>query len=386
MGGHVDPLELSRALIRCPSITPNEAGALTLLQAELERLGFGCDRLVFAEAGSPPVENLFARIGDGRPHFCFAGHADVVPVGDPAAWTTDPFAAEIRDGRLYGRGAADMKAAIACFVAAAARFLGDRGGRFGGSLSLLITGDEEGPAVNGTVKVLAWLAGQGVSLDDCLVGEPTNPQELGEMVKIGRRGSLNAVLTVAGVQGHAAYPHLADNPIPRLLRMLAAAGETALDHGTAEFDPSHLTITSIDVGNPAPNLIPGTATARLNIRFNDLHDCADLRRWLEQRCRSVDERFRLEAECSGEAFLTRPGRLRSIVVDAIQRQIGRSPRLGTGGGTSDARFFKDFCPVVEFGMAAETAHKVDENVRLDDIPRLVGVYAAVLDSYFPGNG
>jgi succinyl-diaminopimelate desuccinylase len=386
MGGPVDPLRLSRELIRCPSVTPNEAGALTLLQGELQRLGFACDRLLFADGGSPPVDNLFARIGRGQPHFCFAGHADVVPVGEAAAWTTDPFGAEIRDGRLYGRGAADMKTAIACFVAAADRFLSARGGRLDGSLSLLITGDEEGPAVNGTDKVLAWLAGRGEQLDGCLVGEPTNPHQLGEMVKIGRRGSLNAVLTVDGVQGHAAYPELADNPIPRLLRMLAAVAESPLDGGTADFDPSRLTITSIDVGNPVPNVIPQSAAARLNIRFNDLHDCASLRLWLDERCRSVDSRFRLATECSGEAFLTRPGRLRSIVVDAVEKTTGRTPALSTGGGTSDARFLKNFCPVVEFGMPGETAHKVDENVRLDDIPRLTGVYRAVLDGFFAAAG
>jgi succinyl-diaminopimelate desuccinylase len=378
----VDPLALSRALIRCPSITPIDAGALEVLQAALEGLGFVCSRLPFSEPGTADVENLYARLGDEPPNFCFAGHTDVVPVGDEAAWTCDPFGGEIRDGRLYGRGASDMKAAIACFTAAADRFLADRGGGFAGSLSLLITGDEEGPSINGTRKVLGWLDERGEHLDACLVGEPTNPNVLGEMVKIGRRGSLNCALTVHGVQGHAAYPERADNPIPRLVRMLAALDGTPLDHGTEHFGPSTLTVTTVDVGNPATNVIPARASARFNIRFNDLHAPEKLSAWIEDRCRAFGDRFDLDTTCTGEAFLSPPGRLCRIVAGAVERVTGLKPELSTSGGTSDARFIKDACPVAEFGMPGETAHKVDENVAVADLATLTGVYGAVLDGFF----
>lgn len=375
----VDPLELSRALIRCPSVTPEDAGALGVLSAALERLGFSCHRLRFADAGTAPVDNLYARIGAQGPNLCFAGHTDVVPPG--AGWSVDPFAAEIRDGRLYGRGAADMKTAIACFVAAVARHL-QCGGAPRGSISLLITGDEEGPAVNGTRKVLTWLAERGERLDGCLVGEPTNPSALGEMIKIGRRGSLNARLRVDGVQGHAAYPHLADNPIPRLLRMLAALEAEPPDAGTDWFQPSTLTFTSIDVGNAASNVIPAAAQAAFNIRFNDLHTAASLREWIEARCRSVGGRHALEMECSGEAFLCPPGPLATMVADAAREVTGQVPAFSTSGGTSDARFLKDACPVCEFGMVGESAHKVDENVAVADIEALTSIYAGVLARFF----
>ena len=378
----IDPVELSRALIRCPSVTPAEAGALDVLRQALEPLGFACERLRFEENGTAPVDNLYARRGDRPRNFCFAGHTDVVPPGDAAAWTVDPFAAEIRDGRLYGRGASDMKSAIACFVAAAARFLERRAGDAGGSISLLITGDEEGPSINGTKKVLHWLAARGETLDACLVGEPTNPSALGEMIKTGRRGSLNAVLEVEGVQGHSAYPHLADNPIPRLVRMLAAIDATPLDRGTPRFQPSTVAITSVDVGNPATNVIPARAIARLNVRFNDLHTGQSVAAWIDARCAEVGGRFDLRTECSGESFLCPPGPLSRIVADAIRRVTGREPELGTTGGTSDARFIKDFCPVCEFGMPGETAHKVDENVAVADIEALTRIYEAVLEGFF----
>jgi succinyl-diaminopimelate desuccinylase len=377
-----DPIELSRALIRCPSITPADAGALDVLQRALEPLGFGCERLRFEEDGTAPVDNLYARLGAPPPNFCFAGHTDVVPPGDAAAWTVDPFAADIRDGRLFGRGASDMKAAIACFVAAAARFLDGRSGDGGGSLSLLITGDEEGPSINGTRKVLHRLAARGETLDACLVGEPTHPSALGEMIKIGRRGSLNAVLTVEGVQGHSAYPDLADNPIPRLVRMLAAIDATPLDHGTPHFQPSTVAITSVDVDNPTTNVIPARAKARLNVRFNDLHCGESIGAWLAARCAEVGGRFDLRSECSGEAFLCPPGPLSRIVAAAVRRVTGREPELSTTGGTSDARFIKDFCPVCEFGMPGETAHKVDENVAVADIEALTCIYQAVLEGFF----
>ena len=379
----IDPLELSRALIRCPSVTPADAGALDVLQAALEPLGFVCRRVTFDEDGSAPVDNLYARLGDRRPNVCFAGHSDVVPPGDRAGWSVDPFAAEIRDGRLYGRGAADMKAAIACFAAAASRLAAAGNVRPQGSISLLITGDEEGPSINGTIKMLGWLKAQGEALDACLVGEPTSPRLLGEMIKIGRRGSLNAVLTVEGVQGHSAYPDLADNPIPRLVRLLAAIDATPLDQGTAHFQPSTVAITSIDVGNPATNVIPARATARLNVRFNDLHSGDQVHAWLAARCAEAGgPRFDLQSVCSGEPFLCPPGPLSEVVSEAVSRVVGRTPELSTTGGTSDARFIKDVCPVCEFGMVGETAHKADENVALADLETLTRIYGEVLAGFF----
>ena len=377
-----DPLQLSQALIRCASVTPVDDGVLDVVQNALAPIGFACVRLPFSEPGTADVDNLYARIGRTAPNFCFAGHVDVVPVGDAAAWSTDPFGGDVHDGRLYGRGAADMKTAIACFIAAAGRFVACHGPDFGGSISLLITGDEEGPSINGTRKVLSWLRERGERLDSCLVGEPTNPSELGEMIKIGRRGSLNAALTVHGVQGHAAYPHLADNPLPRLMRMLTALTEAELDRGTAYFDASHLALTSIDVGNEATNVIPARARAAFNIRFNDTHTCASLRAWIEDHCAPIGGRYTLETECSGEAFLTPPGPLSGVIADAVTAVTGRTPALSTGGGTSDARFIKDVCAVAEFGMVGETAHKIDENVLVSDLARLTEIYLAVLEATF----
>ncbi|MBL6958166.1 MAG: succinyl-diaminopimelate desuccinylase [Rhodospirillales bacterium] len=382
MTATLDPLDLSRALIRCPSVTPDDAGALDVLQEALQGLGFDCTRLPFSEDGTADVDNLYARLGSGGPNFCFAGHTDVVPVGDRDAWTVDPFGAQLREGRLYGRGAADMKCAIACFTAAVSEFLSARGEDFGGSISLLITGDEEGPAVNGTVKMLRWLQDQGQSLDVCLVGEPTNPENLGEMIKIGRRGSMNAFITVTGTQGHTAYPHLADNPVPRLLAMLAEIGKAPLDDGTEHFQPSNLEITTIDVGNPATNVIPNQARATFNIRFNDRHTGASLSQYLKTCCQSVGGDYDLRTEISGEAFLTPPGPLSGIIADAARDVTGRSPELSTTGGTSDARFIKDVCPVAEFGLTNATAHKVDENSAVDDIRDLAVIYRRVLEGYF----
>ena len=382
MTGTVDPLDLARTLIRCPSVTPEDGGALAALAAALEPLGFECHRLAFSEAGTVEVDNLYARLGSGAPNFCFAGHTDVVPVGDVAAWSVDPFSAEIVDGALFGRGASDMKSAIACFVAAADRFTARRGKDFGGSISLLITGDEEGESVNGTTKVLGWLDEQDEVLDACLVGEPTNPLNLGEMVKIGRRGSLTGRLLVTGIQGHTAYPQFADNPLPRLVAMLAAIDARRLDEGTEHFPPSDLQLTTIDVGNGASNVIPATARATFNIRFNDLHTGDSLTRWLHERFASVGGEWHLDVTVSGEAFLTPPGQLSALVAAAIGRITGRVPELSTTGGTSDARFIKDFCPVAEFGMISETAHKVDEKVAISDIAMLCDIYEAVLDGYF----
>ena len=386
MTAPIDPLELSRALIRCPSVTPVDAGALRVLEEPLEALGFDCRRVAFSDDGGPEVDNLYARLGSGAPNFCFAGHTDVVPPGDDGAWTIDPFAAEIVGDRLFGRGAADMKCAIACFVAAVGRYLTDSGDGFAGSISLLITGDEEGPSVNGTAKVLPWLAERGEAIDDCLVGEPTNPETLGEMIKIGRRGSLTGRLTVNGVQGHSAYPELANNPIPRLMGMLSAIHDIPLDEGTEHFQPSSVTITSVDVGNPVSNIIPARAEASFNIRYNDVHTAASLETLLRERITGTGGDFDLTCASAGDAFLSPPSRLSAVVADAVERVCGRTPELTTSGGTSDARFIKDHCPVAEFGMIGETAHKVDENVAIADIHALTDIYRAMLDAYFCGAG
>jgi succinyl-diaminopimelate desuccinylase len=378
----IDPLELARALIRCPSVTPVDAGALGVLEGALTPLGFACRRMPYTEAGTPDVDNLYARLGSAAPHFCFAGHTDVVPVGDKSGWTVDPFAAEVRDGRLYGRGASDMKGAIAAFVGAAARFAAESGGKVPGSISLLITGDEEGPSINGTAKVLKTLAAEGVKLDACLVGEPTSPKVFGEMAKIGRRGSLNATLAVHGIQGHSAYPEATDNPIPRLLKMLAAITDVPLDPGSDHFQPSGCAVTSIDVGNAATNVTPAQAVARFNVRFNDRHSGASLKKLLGERCRAVGGKFELAMHVTGEPFVVPPGPLSRLVVDAVREATGRAPELSTHGGTSDARFIKDYCPVVEFGGVNATSHKVDEWMALEDLARLTEIYYLILKRFF----
>ena len=374
------PLALARALIRCESVTPADGGALDVLQEALQTLGFTCHRLPFEEPGTAPVDNLYARRGEGRPNFCFAGHTDVVPTGERTAWSCEPFAAQVEDGVLYGRGASDMKGAIAAFVAAVARLDAARAGA--GSISLLITGDEEGPAVNGTRKVLDWLGTQGETLDACLVGEPTNPEELGEMVKIGRRGSLNGTLRVAGRQGHVAYPLLADNPLPRLVALLNALLALTLDAGTEHFQPSRLELTTIDVGNAATNVIPGAATARFNVRFNDRHTGASLERTIRACLDATGAPYELATEVSGEAFLTPPGRLSTIIAEAVAAVTGRTPALSTTGGTSDARFIKDHCPVAEFGLLSRTMHRADECVPVEAIDRLADIYLGILERYF----
>ena len=377
------PLALARALIRCESVTPADGGALDVLQDALETLGFTCHRLPFEEPGTARVDNLYARRGKGRPNFCFAGHTDVVPTGDRAGWTREPFAAHVEDGVLYGRGASDMKGAIAAFVAAVARF--DAGGAGSGSISLLITGDEEGPAVNGTRKVLDWLGAQSETLDDCLVGEPTNPDEVGEMVKIGRRGSLNGTLRVAGRQGHVAYPALADNPLPRLVILLDALLALELDQGTDHFQPSRLELTSIDVGNEATNVIPGSASARFNVRFNDRHTGASLERTIRACLDATGEAYELATEVSGEAFVTPPGPLSTIIAESVAAVTGMTPTLSTTGGTSDARFIKDHCPVAEFGLIGRTMHRTDECVPVEAMERLADIYLGVLERYFAGS-
>ena len=382
----LDPVALTQDLIRCASVTPADDGALGVLEDALLKLGFACTRLPFGD-GEERVDNLHARIGTDAPNFCFAGHTDVVPVGESTGWTKPPFAAEIDNGLLYGRGAADMKGGIAAFVAAVARFLAERGGKLKGSISLVITGDEEGPAVNGTVKVLDWLKSEGESLDACLVGEPTNPERLGELIKIGRRGSVSAKIVVHGTQGHVAYPDRADNPIPRLVKLLDRLIVRKLDSGTDRFQPSNLEVVTIDVGNPATNVIPAKASAVLNIRFNDRHTSKSLSDWIRGECEAVlgktGTRYDLSFMVTGEAFLTPPGPLSDLVSGAVKSLTGRAPKLDTSGGTSDARFIKDMCPVVEFGLAGRTMHKVDEHVPVADIRMLADIYKAVLDGYFP---
>ncbi|WP_343031169.1 succinyl-diaminopimelate desuccinylase [Roseospira navarrensis] len=383
MAGLADPVPLARALIQRQSMTPVDDGALDVLQAALETLGFSCRRMPFSQPGTPDVDNLYARLGAGGPHLCYAGHTDVVPVGH--GWTRDPFAAEIEDGVLYGRGAADMKGGIACFVAAFARRLAE-GGPPSGSLSLMITGDEEGPGLNGTKRMVETFAAEGEHIDDCIVGEPVNPDTMGEMVKVGRRGSLNVQLTVHGRQGHAAYPHRSDNPIPRLMDMLAALTAEPLDHGSEHFEPSTLVITSVDVGNPATNVIPGKATARFNIRFNDLHTGRSLVERLRDTILAVQKgrpgTVDMDATVQGESFLTPPGRLSDLLQGAAERVTGRRPEISTSGGTSDARFIKDIAAVAEFGLVGRTIHQADECAPLADLESLTEIYRQVIDGYF----
>ena len=378
----LDPVAFTADLIRCPSVTPTEGGALDLLQSTLEGMGFVCHRLPFSDDDTPDVDNLYARYGTAAPNFCFAGHTDVVPTGPVDEWSVDPFKAEIKDGMLIGRGAADMKGAIAAFAAACQRFID--GGAFDGSISFLITGDEEGPAINGTRKMLDWLEANGEKLDICVVGEPSNPNELGEMIKIGRRGSMNMILTVNGTQGHVAYPHLADNAAHRLVTMLDALTAEPLDEGNAHFQASSLQITSIDIGNPTENVIPGEAEARFNIRFNDMHTSDSLREWIRGKLDGAADGtdYDLKVRVSGESFVFQPGELSNLISDAAEKVVGRRPELSTTGGTSDARFIKNHCPVAEFGLISQTMHKVDERTRVDDINKLSEIYLAMLEAYF----
>jgi succinyl-diaminopimelate desuccinylase len=393
MRSNIDLLSLARDMIRRPSVTPRDAGALDVLEAALKRMGFACHRLPFGvgESGRDArVDNLFARRGSGKPHFCFAGHTDVVPPGDNAKWSLDPFAGEVKDGQLWGRGAADMKGAIAAFVAAADAFLRAKGGAFEGSISLLITGDEEGDAVNGTVKVLRWMEERGDVPDMCVVGEPTNPERLGDMIKIGRRGSMTGYLTVRGVQGHVAYPHLADNAAHRLVRMLDAVAREPLDAGSAHFQPSSLQITTIDIGNPANNVIPAEAKATFNVRFNDKHHSRTIGEWLrtkfDQAMREIGPggAYDLEIRVSGESFFTAPGPLSALVSECVQAETNRAPELSTTGGTSDARFIRRLCPVVEFGGVGQTMHKIDERMAVSDLEGLARIYRRILERAFSG--
>jgi succinyl-diaminopimelate desuccinylase len=380
-----DPLLLARDLLRCPSVTPHEGGALTYLDRALVAAGFTVHRVTFSQPGTAAVENLYARIGEAPPHLVFAGHTDVVPPGDETRWCHPPFAGEIAENMLFGRGAVDMKGAIACKLAAVFGYLAANGGQPKGSISFLITGDEEGIAVNGTVKLLQWAAARGQRFDHCVLGEPTNPGALGDMIKIGRRGSLNGMLIVTGTQGHVAYPALADNPVRRIVAIMSALMAEPLDHGSAHFDPSNLEFTTVDVANPTANIIPAEARARFNIRFNDCHTAQSLKLLIEERSRSAAAggHFSLDWEPSNaDAFVTAPGPFVELVSAAIAEVTGRVPALSTSGGTSDARFVKDYCPVVEFGLVNATMHKIDEHVATADLPVLTAIYRQILDRYF----
>lgn len=380
-----DPILLTQALIRCPSVTPEEGGALNLLQSILEQMGFDCHRKVFSQTGWPDVDNLYARIGQGQPHLCFAGHTDVVPSGDLSLWTYPPFEGKIYEGTLFGRGSSDMKGAIGCFVAAVSRVLKSRNLLNKGSLSLLITGDEEGPSINGTIKMLGWLAERGEKLDACLVGEPTNPNFLGEEIKIGRRGSLTGELVVEGRQGHSAYPHLAENPIPKLAHMINRLSGVCIDEGTTYFEPSNCQFTILSVPNTAANVIPALARSTFNIRYNNLWRRNSIEEWfklqLEAAASSINAKYTVQFSHASEAFLMPKGSLVEILTKAISSVVNRVPRLTTSGGTSDARFIKDFCPVVEFGLTNKTIHQVNENVLLKDLQLLSDIYEQFIKSF-----
>ena len=375
-------LDLCRALVRCPSVTPEDGGALGVLDAALEHAGFATHRIIFSEPGTADIDNLYARFGTSAPCLVFAGHTDVVPVGPAAKWRFDPFSGEVADGAIFGRGTADMKSGVAAFAAAAINYTARHGSSYG-SIGFLITGDEEGLAVNGTEKLLRWAYEKGERFDHCIVGEPTSSEVLGDTIKIGRRGSLNATLVVEGRQGHSAYPARADNPIPKLLVLLGALIAAPLDSGTAHFDASNLEIVSVDVGNPAFNVIPAEARARFNIRFNDSWSLETLAAELRRRLDSVGAKFTLEFEpCNAVAFLSKPDSFTRLVADAVERKTGRRPALSTSGGTSDARFIRAYCPVLEFGLIGATSHMVDEHVAVADIEALTEIYAAILEDYF----
>jgi succinyl-diaminopimelate desuccinylase len=376
-------LEIARALIRFPSVTPTDGGALPYLRDLLGKAGFAVELVTFEAPGTPAVLNLYARIGAERPNFVFAGHTDVVPPGDSNGWRFDPFSGEIADGELWGRGACDMKGGVAASVAAALRFIGK--GAFGGSISFLITGDEEGPAINGTVKLVDWALAKGETFDHCILGESTSVETVADTIKHGRRGSLNGRVTISGRQGHAAYPHIADNPIPSLAPILTALLSPQLDQGNADFEPTNLEVVSVDVGNPAFNVIPGEVRLKFNVRFNDLWTHDSLAAEIRRRVAAADGggRATLTFEPSNaSAFLTMPGPFTDLVAKAVSDVTGRKPLLSTGGGTSDARFIKNACPVVELGLVNATIHAVNERVAVDDLEALSRIYERALELYF----
>ena len=381
-----DALSIARDLVRCPSVTPADAGALGVLESLLKTAGFAVHRVTFSEPGAADIDNLYARIGTTGPHIAFAGHTDVVPPGDETAWTLGAFSGEVKDGLLYGRGTVDMKGGIACSVAAVLDYLAANEGRPKGSISFLITGDEEDVAVNGTVKLMQWAAARGEKFDHCIVGEPSNVAEMGDTIKIGRRGSQSGTLYVDGVQGHVAYPHRASNPIPDIAALITALVGEPLDNGNAQFQPSNLEFTSVDVGNTAGNVIPGQARAKFNIRFNDHHTQDTLRALVEARLeKAAGNRIRARIvwePSNADAFVTKPGPFTDLVVAAIEDVTGRKPDLNTGGGTSDARFIKNYCPVIEFGLVGQTMHQIDERTPVSDLEKLTNIYRGVLDRYF----
>ncbi|MCX7307464.1 MAG: succinyl-diaminopimelate desuccinylase [Afipia sp.] len=381
-----DALTIARDLLRCPSVTPADAGALGVLESVLKAAGFETHRVTFSEPGAADIDNLYARIGAGKPHITFAGHTDVVPPGDDTKWTHGAFSGDVAGGFLYGRGAVDMKGGIACSVAAVLDYLKANGGKPKGSISFLITGDEEDVAVNGTIKLLQWAADRGEKFDHCVLGEPSNVNELGDCIKIGRRGSLSGTLIVEGTQGHVAYPHRAVNPAPQIATLIAALSTEPLDKGTEHFQPSNLEFVSIDIGNPAWNVIPASARARFNMRYNDCHTQDSLRALIEQRVEKASGnaiRARIEWEPSNaDVFRTQPGKFTDLVVAAIEDVTKRKPELNTGGGTSDARFITNYCPVLEFGLVGQTMHQIDERVPVSDLEKLTKIYRGVLDRYF----
>jgi succinyl-diaminopimelate desuccinylase len=379
-------LDIAQDLIRCRSVTPDEGGALTYLQELLEGAGFTCHRLPFSDENTPDVDNLFARLGTGKPHLCFAGHTDVVPPGDEADWTHPPFAAEIDDGWLHGRGSSDMKGDIACFVVAALEFLSEGKNEFPGSISFLITGDEEGPSINGTRKVLEWMTENGHNPDHCIVGEPSCSEFVGDTIRIGRRGSLSGQITVTGVQGHTAYPDLANNPVPGMLSILNSFLAEPYDEGSPHFSPSDLQISTIDAGNPAKNVIPARLSAGFNIRFNANHTAESLIEILSDKARAALEGSDLDHQISflpsSPCFVTEPGPMVDLMSEAAKNETGQMPVLSTGGGTSDARFVKDYCPVIEFGLVNKTIHQVDERIEVSDLDTLTRIYRDFIERYF----
>ena len=379
--GTANPIELTKTLINCRSVTPENDGAIEQVSYWLEEIGFKSEILNFEEEGTASIKNLWSKMGSKGPTICFAGHTDVVPTGNIDEWSSDPFDANEVNDKIIGRGAADMKGSIASFISATSRFVKEHPD-FPGSIGFIITGDEEGCAINGTKKILTWMKSNNISFDDCLVGEPTNPNSLGEMIKIGRRGSVNGVITVKGVQGHVAYPHLADNPIPKLIKILENLINKKLDDGTEHFQPSNIEITSIDIGNTATNVIPKEASANFNIRYNDIFDREKIEEEVQNRIRSLNYDYSIKFEHSGDSFLTSPGKLTKNLSKIIEDQTGNTPELSTSGGTSDARFIKDYGNVVEFGLIGATMHKVDESASIKDIKNLTEIYYQLLKKYF----
>src|ERR1700686_2821821 len=381
-----DALSIARDLVRCRSVTPVDAGAAGVLENILKGAGFEVHRVTFGEPGAPDIDNLYARIGSSAPHITFAGHTDVVPPGDESAWTHGAFSGEVKDGFLYGRGAVDMKGGIACSVAAVLQYLADNGGKAKGSISFLITGDEEDISVNGTIKLLQWAAARGEKFDHCVLGEPSNLEELGDCIKVGRRGSLSGTLYVDGLQGHVAYPHRASNPVPDISGLIVALSNEPLDHGRAQFQASNLEFVSVDVGNTASNVIPGQARAKFNIRFNDLHTQESLRTLVEQRlAKEAGNRVRARIvwePSNSNVFVTKPGAFTDLAITAIAEVTGRRPELSTSGGTSDARFIASYCPVIELGLVGQTMHQIDERTPVSDLEKLTRIYRGILDRYF----